>query len=1208
MTRKGTAKLEELRKIESQIQTFWDSNKLFEVDAPFESCETFEKFFITFPYPYMNGRLHLGHAFSLSKCEFSAGYERLKGKLTLWPFGLHCTGTPILTSADKLSRECEEFGCPPVFPCEDSNLSAEVVTETLVQGRSKKSKAVGKSGGTKFQWQIMESLGLGTNEILKFKDPRYWLKFFPALAVEDLHKLGVKVDWRRSFITTDINPYYDSFVRWQFLTLRKQQKILYGKRYTIFSARDNQPCMDHERTVGEGVVPQEYTLIKLQVISKFPSKFSCINQSKEPIFLVAATLRPETMFGQTNCWVHPDIDYVGVKSTQHSCILICTQRAAHNMAYQGILDPSRLGHIDIVANFKGIDLLGLKVKAPLCSYEAGVFVLPMVSIRSSKGTGVVTSVPSDSPDDWVALQDLKKKPAFREKYNLHDFMVIPFEPVPIIETPGLGSFAAVTVVDQLKIQSQNDKDKLQEAKEKVYRVGFYDGIMLVEKYKGLKVNSVKKLIQDELVKTNQAIIYYEPENLVVTRGGDEAVVALCEQWYLDYGSEDWKTEVRKAVANLSATDEVRRGLHATVDWFHEHACSRTYGLGTRLPWDDKWLIESLSDSTIYMAYYTIAHLLQGKSLDGGKPGPLNIWPEHMTPEVWDYIFLGIGNPDDLVKMKRHCSLSVEILNRLRNEFLFWYPVDLRVSGKDLIPNHLAYYLYNHTAIWPKEPNLWPRSIRANGHLLLNSNKMSKSTGNFLTLADAVEKYSADGIRLALADAGDSLDDANMKEEMAEAGLLRLYALLDWFNVTLEILKDPSLQQKSHYRTGAYTMHADFIFENEMNHTIESADKAYAAHEYKEVLKIVFYELQAHRDRYREVCQGSIHTELIRRYMKIQLLLLSPICSHICEHIWLNLLNNKTSIFCEKWPELTCPVDRILLLQGRYIDDTAHAFRLQLKQYQSSKIFKSSKSSGSNCVTQFIPPSNAVVWVAKAYPFWQERILEIMATSLSDDGKTLADNATLAQLLRPHLKAMGKMAKRAMPFVQLVRERFEIHGKRVLQLQLEVDECEVIKKNLPYLISTLGLSHPNGLEIHYSCDSGDSRIEESVCPLEPLIIFREPSASAPITFLNPEVGSGLFTISGMTIFDGDTYADVVSRVMSHCRSLTLGNKDLKNITLYRFVDPERGHIRIPPYPMEILQVVQPTSRFIVDTSTVTLETSSDRIPIGKKLVYTTTVSS
>ena len=46
-----------------------------------------------------------------------------------------------------------------------------------------------------------------------------------------------------------------------------------------------------------------------------------------------------------------------------------------------------------------------------------------------------------------------------------------------------------------------------------------------------------------------------------------------------------------------------------------------------------------------------------------------------------------------------------------------------------------------------EPERWPQAIRANGHLLLNNEKMSKSTGNFLTLTDAIGKFSADGMCL-----------------------------------------------------------------------------------------------------------------------------------------------------------------------------------------------------------------------------------------------------------------------------------------------------------------------------------------------------------------------------------------------------------------------------------------------------------------------------
>ncbi len=49
---------------------------------------------------------------------------------------------------------------------------------------------------------------------------------------------------------------------------------------------------------------------------------------------------------------------------------------------------------------------------------------------------------------------------------------------------------------------------------------------------------------------------------------------------------------------------------ASPGWLKAWACSRSFGLGTHLPWDEQFLIESLSDSTIYMAYYTVAHVLQ----------------------------------------------------------------------------------------------------------------------------------------------------------------------------------------------------------------------------------------------------------------------------------------------------------------------------------------------------------------------------------------------------------------------------------------------------------------------------------------------------------------------------------------------------------------------------------------------------------------------
>jgi leucyl-tRNA synthetase len=88
------ARRDTLLKIEKNIQTKWEQNKNNEIDAPIDSTKP--KFLVTFPFPYMNGKLHVGHAFSLSKAEFQARYQKHQGKEVLFPFGFHCTGMPIV--------------------------------------------------------------------------------------------------------------------------------------------------------------------------------------------------------------------------------------------------------------------------------------------------------------------------------------------------------------------------------------------------------------------------------------------------------------------------------------------------------------------------------------------------------------------------------------------------------------------------------------------------------------------------------------------------------------------------------------------------------------------------------------------------------------------------------------------------------------------------------------------------------------------------------------------------------------------------------------------------------------------------------------------------------------------------------------------------------------------------------------------------------
>ncbi|KAG0534614.1 hypothetical protein BDA96_04G294500 [Sorghum bicolor] len=211
---KSRARTDFLLNNEAEVQKFWDENKAFEADPGNESPSPGEKFFGNFPYPYMNGLLHLSHAFSLSKLEFGAAYHRLRGSNVLFPFAFHCTGMPIKASADKLAREIQQYGYPPVFPAAEGSSAAvadtiqadqaDVVAPDMFKG--KKSKATAKAGAHKYQWEIMKSFGLDDEEIARFQDPYHWLTRFPPLAKEVLKKFGLGCDWRRSFITTDMNP------------------------------------------------------------------------------------------------------------------------------------------------------------------------------------------------------------------------------------------------------------------------------------------------------------------------------------------------------------------------------------------------------------------------------------------------------------------------------------------------------------------------------------------------------------------------------------------------------------------------------------------------------------------------------------------------------------------------------------------------------------------------------------------------------------------------------------------------------------------------------------------------------------------------------------------------------------------------------------------------------------------------------------------
>jgi len=1080
---KGTVKRDALRANEIVVQQKWEADGVFEGNPQYnEDGSEKESFMVTFPYPYSNGHLHIGHAFSLTKAIFRAQYERHQGKNVLFPFAFHCTGMPIQAAANKLKAEIASFGVPPQFPEDDPEVRAKMEAEMAAAAAAKaaaaapdakakggKTKLVQKTGkGIVRQWNILANM-VPLEEIPQFVDPYHWLKYFPPIGVDHLRNFGAGVDWRRAFITTAVNPYYDAFIRWQFETLRKKNKILFGKRNNVFSLVDGQVCADHDRSEGEGIGPQEYVLIKLQILpveeegprhAKMAKLLETAGDKK--VYMVPATLRPETMYGQTNCFVLPEGDYGAYIVDATDEIFIMSPRSARGLSCQSYKNnegyTKEFGKIECLETFTGEDLLGLPLKAPLAKYEK-VYTLPLLTISMFKGTGVVTSVPSDAPDDYVSLKALQDKPDFRSKYGITDEMVLPYDIVPIISIEGYGDASAEFMCKKLKIKSPNDKAKLTKAKDETYLKGFTIGVMSCGPHAGKKVSDAKPIIRQEMIDAGQACIYFEPESRVVSRTNDECVVAATDQWYLAYGEESWSETVKKHVLgdSFNAYDPSALGRYEyTIGWLKEWACTRQFGLGTYLPWDTTWVIESLSDSTIYMAYYTIANHLQGLNNLNGDPSksPDQIDPKDLTAGVFDYIYLNKPYPDG-------CSIAEEKLKSMRDEFRYWYPMTLRVSAKDLIPNHLTMALFNHAAIWDNEPEIWPKGYYCNGHVLVDAEKMSKSKGNFLMMNETVEMYSADATRFACADAGDSLDDANFSRETADAAIMSLSNEEIWIEETLT---------STDLRTGDDYNLMDKILINDTNRLITSCGDAYEAMQFREGLQKGWFEMLLARNDYRSWCTDSsvpMHKTVITKWIEALIILICPICPHWSESLW-SKIGKEGTVVKAPWP-IADTEDKILSRQAKFLRDSLKKFRGIMGK--TKKEWKS-----------------ASILYTNSYPEWKENVLKHMQDQYSDDAGFPATFMKDMKKWCAQNVTDKRMIKDVMQFSSFVKNESDEVGGVAMDLELSFDQAATFEVSLIYLRTQLNIPELNILDLNAAEDIPE-RIFGMVSPGTPHLWIR-----------------------------------------------------------------------------------------------------------------------
>jgi len=258
----------------------------------------------------------------------------------------------------------------------------------------------------------------------------------------------------------------------------------------------------------------------------------------------------------------------------------------------------------------------------------------------------------------------------------------------------------------------------------------------------------------------------------------------------------------------------------------------------------------------------------------------------MSDEFFNYIFFGNGDSEIVAK---GAKITSEKLEEIRSEFLYFYPVDSRHSGRDLVPNHLTFFVLNHVAIFPKEN--WPKEIVVNGSVLMDGKKMSKSMGNIIPLRDAVRKYGADPIRLSILISAELLQDADFNVEIISS-----------IKNKLEFMHEECIKLSNPGKIGVEP--EDIWIQSRLTELISEVTDSMEKMRLRESLHHILYgfdsDLQWYMKRAnaknRDDISGVLHKVLATRVS-----MLSPFAPHIAEEMW-EKLGNSEMVSKSSWPK------------------------------------------------------------------------------------------------------------------------------------------------------------------------------------------------------------------------------------------------------------------------------------------------------------------
>ena len=366
---------------------------------------------------------------------------------------------------------------------------------------------------------------------------------------------------------------------------------------------------------------------------------------------------------------------------------------------------------------------------------------------------------------------------------------------------------------------------------------------------------------------------YETSRKAVSRSGGKIIVAILDnQWFLDFNAPGWKEKAFECLNKIELSPEkMRKQFEDTFKWLDKRPCARRRGLGTQFPFDKEWIIESLSDSTIYMILYTFDHLLK----------KYKIKKESLSYEFFEYILLSKGNPQEVSKKTK---IKTSILKEIRKSFEYWMPVDHRHTFALHLSNHLSFMIFAYAAIFPEK--YWPKKITFHGLVLSEGEKMSKSKGNLITLLDVKEKYGADIFRFYMTSSSNIEGSFNWNEQEAQNAKRTIEKL--YFQI-LECIKN--------LKKGR----VNALFESKFNRIMKNAAEKISGMKLREYDNLIIHDiLNLIKDAKAQLSEKELsvfYSIISKPWIK----LISPITPHIAEELW-QKLGKKSLVSLESWPK------------------------------------------------------------------------------------------------------------------------------------------------------------------------------------------------------------------------------------------------------------------------------------------------------------------